>query len=174
MTGFSPPLHAIHLERGFEHERVGTWSEMNGFNRTLTLVGRWSRRLGLDRGSAKVQWIYFSSLTSALHAAAFSGNLGAVEALLEHGADACSTRHYFLRCPPLTLAAHKGHEHVAMRLVEAAPAAARMRDAVHRRTPAQWAARSGHFELATKLEQTARALPQHHVHSESSHKVQPM
>ena len=29
-------------------------------------------------------------------------------------------------------------------------------------------------ELATKLEQTARALPQHHVHSESSHKVQPM
>ena len=76
MTGFSPPLHAIHLERGFEHERVGTWSEMNGFNRTLTLVGRWSRRLGLDRGSAKVQWIYFSSLTSALHAAAFSGNLG--------------------------------------------------------------------------------------------------
>lgn len=162
------------LERGFEHERVGTWSEMNGFNRTLTLVGRWSRRLGLDRGSAKVQWIYFCSLTSALHAAAFSGNLGAVEALLEHGADACSTRHYFLRCPPLTLAAHKGHEHVAMRLVEAAPAAARMRDAVHRRTPAQWAARSGHFELATKLEQTARALPQHHVHSESSHKVQPM
>lgn len=155
----SVPVIKLLLEHGFDHERVGTWQDMNGFNRTLTLVGRWSRRFGLDKSSAKIQWIYFSSVTTALHAAAFSGNLGAVDLLLEHGADACSTRHYFLRCPPLTLAAHKGHERVAMRLVQAAPAAANMRDSVHRRTPAQWAARGGHAVLAERLEEVARAHP---------------
>ena len=87
---------------------------------------------------------------TALHAAAFNGNLGALrQLLLERGADPSSTTHSH-GMTPLHLAAAGGHEAIVNVLLDAgSPATAR--DG-RKRTPAAWARRRGHAELAARLE----------------------
>jgi ankyrin repeat protein len=88
---------------------------------------------------------------SALHAAAFSGNLGAVNMLLEYGAK--QTQMHIRKMTPLHCAALGGHESCIDALLRHAPEGANLAAVkdVTGRTPAQWAAKRGHTELASKL-----------------------
>ena len=146
------------LEHGFRHDTTLTWKEIN----TLEIGRRWQRttfrfasfacRLGIAHRIPILEALVYANAGTALHAAAFFGNLGCVDVLLENGADASSTTHAHLKCcTPLHLAAHNGHEAVALRLLVAAPAAVDVRDGRTRRTPAQWARRAGHLTLAKRL-----------------------
>ena len=106
------------------------------------LVMRWSKNpskmmefLGLGAGTA-------------LHVAAFKGNLRAVDLLLAHKADVASRAHQ-RRMTPLHVAATMGHDEVCERLLEAG-ASATARD-VMKLTPGAWANRRGHHELARQL-----------------------
>lgn len=91
---------------------------------------------------------YAGTRMSALHVAAFVGNLGAVEALITAGADVASTKHPY-GMAPLHLASMEGHEQAVRRLLraKASPHTVDKRG----RTPAHWAARRKHAELAAEL-----------------------
>ena len=92
-------------------------------------------------------------LGSALHMAALTGNLGAVEMLLAHGAKPGSQMHPRQQTP-LHLAAMCGHASCIDVLLRHAPAGvnlAKIEDAMGR-TPAFRAAKRGHAEVAAALE----------------------
>jgi len=90
-----------------------------------------------------------SSRATALHAAALTGNIGAVNLLLKYGADPSSIVHSH-RVTPLHLAAYNGHNTIVDRLLGAgSPASARDSRG---RTPAAWAIRRGHVGLAQRLQ----------------------
>ena len=152
------------LEHGFRHDLVLSWKDINGlehgrpWQRTMFRTAIVARLLGIAKGVPILEATVYGNAGSALHAAAFFGNLGCVDVLLAAGADASSTVHAHLKCcTPLHLAAYKGHEAVALRLLGAAPAAAGVRDGRTRRTPAQWARRAGHLRLAERLTDVLRA-----------------
>merc|ERR1711924_202424 len=88
------------------------------------------------------------SRATALHAAALTGNIGAVNLLLQHSANPASTNHAH-GATPLHLAAYDGHEAVAQRLLEVG-ASTSVRDK-RGRTAAAWANRRGHVELGNRL-----------------------
>ena len=84
--------------------------------------------------------------------AAYNGTLGAVELLLQAGADVTSTAHP-MGMTPLHAAAFSGHREVCAQLIKAgAPPA--VRDG-RGRTASAWAARRGHAELALFLSSQA-------------------
>lgn len=92
---------------------------------------------------------------SALHAAAFSGNLGAVNMLLEYGAK--QSQMHSRRMTPMHCAALGGHESCIDALLRHAPDGvnlAAIKDMTGR-TPTQWAAKRGHDELAARLKRLA-------------------
>ena len=82
---------------------------------------------------------------TALHTAAYRGNLGAVELLLRRSADVSSNKHQ-LKMTPLHCAAIGGHRAICELLMKAG-ASADARDS-RKRTPAMWALRRGHPEIA--------------------------
>ena len=91
---------------------------------------------------------------SALHLAALSGNLGAVELLLEHGAKPESQVH-MRRMTPMHCAALAGHESCVDALLRRQPVGlnlAAFKDAKGR-TPATLAKKRGYVELAARLKQ---------------------
>ena len=99
--------------------------------------------------SAFMQYFVYAGprASSPLHIASFTGNLGAVQVLLEHKADVHSTKHAY-QMTPLHLAAMGGHELVVDALLDAgALPAAKAKG----RTPKDWARRRGHVELAGRL-----------------------
>ena len=91
---------------------------------------------------------------TALHVAAFTGNLRSLEVLLAAGAatEGPRTQFHMLRCTPVHLAAMAGHDAVAERLLVANPELVRVRDRKGR-LPSWWARRRGHAALATRLAQ---------------------
>lgn len=99
--------------------------------------------------SAFMQYFVYAGprASSPLHIASFTGNLGAVDLLLEHKADVHSTKHA-LRMTPLHLAAMGGHELVVDALLRAG---ARPTAKAKGGTPKAWAKRRGHVELAGRL-----------------------
>ena len=85
---------------------------------------------------------------TALHTAALTGNIGALDLLLEHSADPASTKHS-QHATPLHMAAYNGHQEIVNRLLGAGcPAGARDKRG---RTAATWAKRRGQTELAAWL-----------------------
>jgi ankyrin repeat protein len=84
-----------------------------------------------------------------VHAAAYLGNLGALELLVAHHADVNSTQ-TSKGMSPLHFAAMCGHEAVTSRLLDAGALAA-TRDRKYNRTAAKWAERRGHDALAARL-----------------------
>ena len=90
-----------------------------------------------------------------LHMAALTGNLGAVNMLLEYGAK--QTQMHSRKMTPLHLAAMGGHESCVdalLRNAEDGVNLAAIKDGTGR-TPRSWAAKRGHAELATRLAQLA-------------------
>ena len=86
----------------------------------------------------------------ALHTAACRGHLGAIDMLIEHGAEVAAVpSNMHVRHTALHLAAWKGHTTCCQRLLEAGanPAAKDRRG----RTPADWAERAEQPELAQML-----------------------
>ena len=90
--------------------------------------------------------------TRPLHVAAVSGNLGAVELLLEFGAEPHNHEPVLGRTP-LHLAALKGHESCVEVLLRHAPAGVNLASLKDKRgrTPSRCAARRGYPELAARL-----------------------
>ena len=107
-------------------------------------------RSAATKRSAFVEFWAFSSRCAPLHAATFNGNLGAVTALLERGADVACARHP-KRMTALHLAAMGGHIEIALRLL----AAGARPDAVDvkRRTCARWAHARSHTRLGKLLDE---------------------
>ena len=96
---------------------------------------------------------------SPLHLAALTGNLGALEMLLAHGAKA-DTQMHVRRLTPLHLAAMGGHESCIDALLRHAPALvnlAALKDSKGR-TPAFRAARRGYVEVAARLKRLERGV----------------
>lgn len=101
---------------------------------------------------------YAMARASALHNAAFHGNLGAVELLLAAKADVHSTvSAQWMQ--PLHLAAMGGHDAVVLKLLAAGadPGARVGGGPWGGATPAGWAKRRGHAELAATLRAKAAA-----------------
>ena len=111
--------------------------------RVIDFVGRWR---GYSQGLGFV--LAYGTRCTALHAAAFAGNLGAIALFLEHGAHVNSQLHP-LRYTPLHLAALAGYDGAAERLLRAGGSLT-LRDR-RGRTAAQVARSRGHRELAAKL-----------------------
>ena len=111
---------------------------------TLRLVPRQRRAL--------LEYMAYSSRCAAIHRAAYTGHLLAIDLLLKSGADANSDRHPY-NMQPLHIAALRGHHGVVARLLRAgaSPTARCSRG----RTPAAWAARSGHHAVVELLDRAA-------------------
>ena len=103
--------------------------------------------------SGKFVTFAYASRATALHAAALTGNVGALNLLLEHGADPLSTAHPH-GATPLHLAAYSGHGGIVQRLLQDCPAGVRDKKG---RTPSAWAKRRGNIELASSLSRSAAA-----------------
>ena len=93
---------------------------------------------------------------SPLHIAALTGNLRAVEMLLEYGADPTCEMHK-RKLTPLHNAAMKGHASCVDALLRHAPAGVNLaaRKDYLGRTPDRWAAKRGYTELAARLKRLA-------------------
>tara|TARA_B100000767_G_scaffold250294_1_gene252448 strand:+ start:322 stop:804 length:483 start_codon:yes stop_codon:yes gene_type:complete len=120
----------------------------------LTAVSKLALRL--QENPLQTFQLFAVGAATALHVAAFNGNLGSVEMLLQAKANVASVAHP-LKMTPLHVAAFAGHGQMCVRLLEAgAPIAAR--DS-RRRTAAMWAKRRGHERvvLAISLHVSAAA-----------------
>ena len=135
------------LDHGFPYDNVARQTRFQG----RLMMGVADMVLRLFRRPSMIFLCHaFSMRCTALHAAAFNGNLGGVKMLLEKGhADPASTNQSH-KMTPLHLAALGGHQQVVDLLIAAgAPVGAR--DCT-KRTAAAWAARMGHTELARRLD----------------------
>ena len=142
-----------------------------GYDPNGDLTARWTKIKEQRKGPARFIFLYlFRFVTdrqrsplglmdkfvngmdcSALHAAAFSGNLGAINMLLAYGAR--QTQMHARKMTPMHCAALGGHESCIDALLMHAPDGvnhATIKDATGR-TPAKWAAKRGHKELAARL-----------------------
>ena len=92
--------------------------------------------------------------STALHVAAFTGNLRSLEVLLKADAAIAGprTQIHMLKCTPVHCAAMGGHDAVAERLLVANPELVKVKDRKGR-LPSWWARRRGHAALATRLAQ---------------------
>lgn len=98
-------------------------------------------------GAGTEAWVH-TARCSPLHAAAYLGNMGAVNVLLDFGADARSTSHP-RGCTPLHCAALGGHASIVRKLIDAGADEA-AKDG-RGRTAARYASRAGHAECAQLL-----------------------
>jgi len=129
-------------------------SRMNTVFAVLTAISTLAVRL--QNNPSQTLQIFAVSHATALHTAAFNGNLRAVEILLQAGADFASVAHP-LKMTPLHAAAYTGHLSVCVRLLDAgAPAAAC--DST-KRTASMWGKRRGHDDivLAISMHEAAAA-----------------
>ena len=129
------------LEKGcdpnyFEKGKATVWVRLTDAVRNLKL--RLMRRPPAGSEHLSV------CLGTALHSAAYNGNLGAIDLLLKGGTDVASSKH-LLKMTPMHAAAMLGHREVCARLLEAG-APTKTRDS-RRLTPAAWAMRRGHPEI---------------------------
>ena len=124
--------------------KPATFSALNALTRAMQLYEAFGGRNHIAVESAYI-WG-----APALHVAACNGHLGAIEMLIEHGADPqLVPSNMPVRHTALHLAAWKGHNTCCQRLLEAGanPAAKDRRG----RTPADWAERAEQSELAQML-----------------------
>lgn len=137
-------LRAV-LEAGCEPDRVAPPTNRRFLNamRVFDLALRL-----LPRPDGFIEFFSYATRCSPLHTASYHGNLGAVELLLQYGADPNTTSHR-LRATPLHLASLDGHRAV----VETLLAAGARTDVADRRgrTPVDWARRRGHPSICAAL-----------------------
>ena len=98
--------------------------------------------------------VRFANMQSGpLHLACLTGNIGAVDTMLAHGAKADSLNHW-RRLTPMHCAAACGHEAVIDSLLRAAPVGVNLAAIKDKKgkTPAQRAAKRGYTELASRLQ----------------------
>jgi len=74
-------------------------------------------KLALGSKDNQVQWVAWIGGMTALHEAAYKGNISVVRALIKHGADPRLRNHYGLT--PLEVAQERGLDHVAAEIEEA-------------------------------------------------------
>lgn len=121
---------------------------------SLSIMFAFIRAIFWARGLPKSKILEFMATlgpgcnATALHMAAYYGKLGAIDVLLDFGADVNSTSGV-RGLTPLHAAAMRGHEAVAQRLL-AAGADPTIRDR-YRRRPFDWATKRGYTELARTL-----------------------
>lgn len=148
---------ALLLERGGFDLEYYEPQKANAILRVLMRVAR----VGAYMSGKHVSKL-FESFTfmfgTALHAAAYHGNLAAVELLIDHRADVKSRKHQ-RKMSPLHVAALMGHDEVCDRLLQAGATNAAHDDI--RRTPAVWAQKRGHLQLAERIASHSAAAAAH-------------
>ena len=140
------------LDAGFEHNSIGALTHRK-FRVICTISDVMVRFLNQPRGIFIA--MAFTSRATALHAAALTGNIGALNLLLEHSADPTSTSHAHA-LTPLHLAAYNGHKEIAQRLMDAGASAHALDK--RRQTPCDWAKRRGHVELVDLFATSDRSV----------------
>ena len=143
-------LKRVLSESSVDVNWVGEGSDKAMFSRFIIPVLDLILKCKRGTPSAFMAFFVFAGPRGAapLHLASYSGNLGAVEVLLEHNADVHSTKHAY-RMTPLHLAAMNGHEAVVDALLKAG--ARTDAKALGGKTPRDWAEQRGHTALAERL-----------------------
>ena len=155
------------LDQGVDPLLVGpldTWSPSKA--RALRKARRKAFWCLSGRPSSLSAFFAYAAGCSALHTAAFMGNLGGVSLIIDRSDDPVATvntrAQLHQRMTPLHVAAISGHEAICELLLEAGACPGVQDRRGH--TPAYWASRRGHARLAQRLNDAEREHRRHGVH----------
>jgi hypothetical protein len=139
------------IAAGADVNYAGSHAEAKPLLRVMYVAAKLVVRFGhrrSKRGQFSIEQFAFCASATALHRAAFAGNLGAMQILLDAGAKV-DTQHHPRAMTPLHLAALRGHVN-AVEYLLGAGASVSCVDA-YGVSAADWAARRGHTNLSKEL-----------------------